>query len=165
MGIMDLDQQRTKSNEGLVKIFFEFVDKNSPIASESLWAEPAGTDLYRLRNIPFYVYGFSENDIVNVQEKEGRLVVKRVVERGGHSTYRIFLAEGTTEEKFSIDWIPLKRLGCFYERATRRLVAVDVPPGVDVYAVYAALEKGEKDKLWEFEEAHYARPLRDSRIQ
>ena len=34
------------------------------------------------------------------------------------------------------------------------LLAVDVPPGVDVYAAYTLLEKGEADGIWYFEEGH-----------
>ena len=66
----------------------------------------------------------------------------------------------TTEEKFARDWEPLEKLGCTYERANRRLVAIDVPPRSDVYAVYAVLEDGEKDGLWEFEEGHCGHALR-----
>jgi hypothetical protein len=50
------------------------------------------------------------------------------VERCGHSTYSAFLAEQTTEEQFNKDWVPLGELGCSYEPATQRLIAVDVPP-------------------------------------
>lgn len=157
---MDLDDERKNSTEGLVKLVFDLPGQDSPMETESLWAEPVGDNLYRLRNVPFYVYGFSEQDTVRVEEKEGRLAVKCVVHRGGHSTYRIFLPEQTTEEQFSKNWIPLEKLGCTYERATRRCVAVDVPPHADVYAVYGVLESGERERLWEFEEGHCGHPLR-----
>ncbi len=57
-------------------------------------------------------------------------------------------------------WRRLQELGCTYERANRRLIAIDVPPRTDVYAVYRVLEEGEKAKYWEFEEGHCGHPLR-----
>jgi hypothetical protein len=159
---MEPDKQRPESSEGLVKVTFDLPERDGSGTTESFWAEPVGGNLYRLRNVPFYLYGFSEQDTVRAEENEGRLAVTGIAERGGHSTYRILLPEQTTEDQFSKDWAPLGKLGCTYERATRRLVAVDVPPHADVYAVYDVLEKGETDRLWEFEEGHCGHPLRQA---
>ena len=159
---MESDKQRPQPGEALVKIVFNLPGMAAPLTTESLWAERIGANLYRLRNVPFYLYGVSEQDIVRAEETDGQLLVSAIVDRGGHSTYRIFLPEQTSEEQFSGDWVPLHELGCTYERATRRLIAVDVPPHADVYAVYEALELGEKDRRWEFEEGHCGHPLRDS---
>lgn len=90
--------------------------------TESLWAEPIGGDRYRLRNVLFLAFGFSEQDVITAKEGDGALRVTGVAIRGGHSTYRLVLPEDTNEEKFSQDWIPLKNLGCSYERARRRYV-------------------------------------------
>ena len=156
---MSTDNHSSGSEAGLVKVVFD-LSKDGLDATESLWAEPAGDCLFRLRNVPFFARGFSELDVVRVEQSDGRLVVKSVDERGGHSTYRIFLPEKTTDEKFSGDYAPLAGLGCTYERSNRRLVAIDVPPQTDVYAVYAILESGEANGLWEFEEGHCGHPLR-----
>jgi hypothetical protein len=157
-----MESQRPQPDEALVKIVFNLPDRCAPLTTESLWAEPLGANLYRLRNVPFYFYGVSEQDVVKAEEANGQLLVSATVDRGGHSTYRIILSEQTSEEQFSQDWVPLHELGCIYERATRRLIAIDVPPHVDVYAVYEALELGEKYRRWEFEEGHCGHPLRDS---
>ena len=156
---MEPDRERHELAEQLVKIVFNLPKNDGPVATESLWAEPLGANVYRVRNIPFYLYGFSQDDVVRAEESDGRLVVTGIVDRGGHSTYRIFLPEKTSEERFSKDWLRLGELGCTYERATRRLVAIDVPPHADVYAVYEALENGERDQIWEFEEGHCGHPL------
>jgi hypothetical protein len=158
---METHSREPQFHEELVKIIFNLPAKDGPIASESLWAERLGSNLYRLRNVPFYLYGVSEQDIVRAEENDGRLTAAGIIDRGGHSTYRIFLPEQSSEEQFARDWIPLQELGCTYERATRRLVAIDVPPHTDVYAVYDVLERGEKDRRWEFEEGHCGHPLRD----
>jgi hypothetical protein len=147
--------QHSESNDGLVKVVFDVPEQDGSVyKTESLWAEPVGDSGYRLRNVPFEVFGFSEQDVVAAQEQNGVLAVVGIVARGGHSTYRLVLPDDTTEEKFLKDWTPLGELGCTYERATRRFVAIDVPPHADIYAVYYALEEGEKAHLWEFEEGH-----------
>lgn len=158
---METDKQRPKPNDELVKIVINLSENSEPVATESLWAEHLGSNLYRVRNVPFYARGVSEQDVVKAEEKDGRLVVTGIVDMGGHSTYRIFLSEQTPGEQFSKDWVSFHELGCTYERATRRLVAIDVPPHADVYAVYEALEFGERSRRWEFEEGHCGHPLRD----
>jgi hypothetical protein len=143
------------ADEGLVKVVFDVPDRKGHVfKTESLWAEPLGNDTYRLRNVPFEVFGFSEQDAVTARESEGFLKVAGLAARGGHSTYRLVLPVTTSEEQFLQDWAPLQELGCTYERATRRFVAIDVPPASDIYAVYRLLEAGENANRWEFEEAH-----------
>ena len=158
--------QRSESDEGLVKVFFDVPEKDgSVMKTESLWAEPLGGDRYRLRNVPFLAFGFSEQDVITAKEDNGALRVTGVAIRSGHSTYRLVLPEDTSEEKFLQDWVPLKELGCTYERATRRYIAIDVPPPADIYAVYNALEEGEGAGLWEFEEGHCGHLLPKTRPQ
>jgi hypothetical protein len=158
--------RRSESDEGLVKVFFDVPEKDgSVMKTESLWAEPVGGDRYRLRNVPFLVFGFSEQDVITAEDDKGSLRVTGVAIRGGHSTYRLVLPENTTEEKFLQDWTPLKELGCTYERATRRFVAIDVPPAADIHAVYKALEDGESTGRWEFEEGYCGHLAPQSRPQ
>ena len=121
-----------------------------------------GSGLYRLRNVPFLAYGFSERDIVMTEQREDWPVVTGIAEPGGHSTYRIVLPKETTEDEFLKNWARLGALGCTYERATSRLVAVDVPPQTDIYAAYDALENGENSKAWEFEEGYCGHALRET---
>lgn len=76
--------------------------------------------------------------------------------RGGHSTYRILIKEGESirSPKFLEHWQPLQNMGCTYEQAKSRWLAIDVPPRTDIFAAYALFEKGEVDEIWTFEEAH-----------
>ncbi len=146
------------NGENLVKVVIDLNDESYGV--ESLWAEPVRAGQYRLRNVPFMAYGYSELDVVNADEVAGQLHVTGVAERGGHSTYRVFLTEPMNDEAFGALWEPLRQLGCTYERANNRLIAIDVPPDADVYAVYMTLERAEETKLWEFEEGHCGHPLR-----
>src|SRR3974390_2736110 len=98
------EERRPEAEEGLVKVTFDLPDMD---ATESLWAEPLGNCVYRLRNVPFFVRGYSEQDTVRAEEDEGRLTVRCIVGRSGHSTYRVYLPEDTTEDQFSQDWTPL----------------------------------------------------------
>jgi hypothetical protein len=47
--------------------------------------------------------------------------------------------------------------GCSYEEGV--VLSVDVPPSVDIYAVYDLLEAGEIAGVWAFEEGHCGHPL------
>jgi hypothetical protein len=97
-----------QSNDGLVKVVFDVIEKDGSFnKTESMWAEPVGDNRYRLRNVPYLVFGFSEQDVVTTREVEGRLAVSGVASRGGHSTYRLVLPEDTTEDQFLMDWAPL----------------------------------------------------------
>lgn len=129
-------------------------------ATETLWAEPIGGDRFRLHNVPFYAYGVSYDDTVLAPETDGGRFVQGVSERGGHSTYRIFVSNTETLERFPEYWAPLESLGCTLERATERLFAVDVPPEADIYGVYDGLTKGEASGVWDFEEAHVGHVLK-----
>jgi hypothetical protein len=154
-------ERHDQHERNLVKVTIAL--KDDAYAVETLWAAPVGDGRYQLRNVPFLAYGFSEDDVVTAAEDNGRLVVADVAKRSGHSTYRIFLPEPTDEIVFAPLWKPLADLGCTYERANMRLIAIDVPPDTDVYAVYEVLEHGERAKTWAFEEGHCGHRLREWR--
>lgn len=117
---------------------------------EILWGQPLGGKLFKIRNAPFYAYGCSLGDVVAAdRDVFGRFVFEKVVERGGHSTYRLIASKGK-EERFQKYWAPLARLDCGYER-TGRLYAVDAPPNADINRVLELLAKGRSDEAWEFE--------------
>jgi len=127
-------------------------------ATERLWAERIGNSRYRLRNSPFFAFGVSAEDIVFGDETDSQIIFKAVSIRGGHSTYRLMIATKRENAAFAKHWEPLQRLGCSYEEG--RVLAVDVPPAADVYAVYKLLEEGEAAGVWEFEEGHCGHSLR-----
>lgn len=147
-----------KESEHLTKVSIQL--KEPGYERETLWAEPIAEGSYRLRNVPFLAYGYSEQDVVRATPIDGWLVVSGVAERGGHSTYRLYFPEALSDEEFQPIWQPLAHLGCTYERANSRLIGIDVPPSSDVYAVYGVLEEGEAAQLWKFEEGYCGHPLR-----
>ncbi|MDZ4055541.1 DUF4265 domain-containing protein [Hydrocarboniphaga effusa] len=130
-----------------------------------MYAVPLEGGAFILDNSPFYVYGISCCDKFEAIKKDDRLIFSKVLERGGHSTYRIKLPPGADHNYFLILWETLKRMGCTYEGSssnTARLYAVDMAPSVNVEAAYAYLELKENDGAWVFEEGHYYDPQHGS---
>jgi hypothetical protein len=122
--------------------------------NEWMWAEPVAVGIYALRNVPFYAKGLSHEDIVRTEERDGVQVVVEVVEHRGHSTYRIVARDGREAPQAKAVLNHLAGLGCGLEPATRTLVAIDVPPHVDVHDVYGVLAQAEGQGTIDFEEGH-----------
>jgi hypothetical protein len=156
--------RREHFDSGLVKVAFDLVEgpfaiDEPPFGSESVWAAPLDERLFEIRNSLFYVYGVSWRDVVEAEEVDDCLTAVAVSERGGHSTYRVILAEAVSHATWDEEWAPFQAQGCTYEGAEGRLIAIDVPPRGDVAAVFRLLEEGENLGLWEFEEAHCGHPV------
>jgi Domain of unknown function (DUF4265) len=142
----------------LVRIVFE-LDPSAwhGNATERLWAEPVGRGRFRLRNSPFFAFGVSFEDIVFGEERGAEICFTGVSMSGGHSTYRLILADRGRGSAFQKQWEQLASLGCSYEEG--RVLAVDVPPPASIDAVYKLLEDGLANKVWDFEEGHCGHPL------
>ena len=104
---------------------------------ETLWAFDLGNQRYKLDNTPWYAYGVSAGDIIEAESDttDGFPVFRRVVEKSGYRTIRILSEQGFGDELFQ----QIKGLGCSFEGATRRFVAIDIPPEVDLQTVVAFL--------------------------
>jgi hypothetical protein len=123
-------------------------------ATETLWAERIDERRLRLRNVPFYAFGVSAEDVVFVRPADGIFEFEGVSIRGGHSTYRVIISGDAKEQ-----WARLAKLGCTYEQGPGSLRAVDVPPSADIREVYSALDQGEQEGTWDFEEGHCGHPF------
>lgn len=112
---------------------------------EELWATPSG-GAFRLDSSPFFENRVSKGDVVTASiQGEGFLQFERVVERGGHSTFRALV----DPERGDVDSLmaELRRLGAECEVTLDHLVAVDVPPKV-FEAVEDFLVKGKEAEKW-----------------
>lgn len=141
-----------------VKVRFELNPEDQQgYQVENLWAEPMGSKKFRLLSIPFFVFGVSAEDTVEARSEQDAYVFEKVVGRGGHSTYRIFLRGGRTinDPEFQMRWRSLAAQGCTFENANDRFISVDVPFGTDVVRVYQTLQLGGEEGIWAFEEGHY----------
>jgi len=104
----------------------------------------------------------SFGDVVKAKTIGGQPIVQAVEQRGGHSTYRLFLSSGiaTSDDPFKKYWQPLESLGVTFERANDRLLSLDVPSHSDVNQAYELLQAGEDAGAWDFEEAHCGHALK-----
>jgi hypothetical protein len=122
---------------------------------ETLWATPAGKDLYRLENSPFFAYGVSWLDVVEARpDVAGQLAMLRVAEKSGHRTVRLILEEPPSESSETSALLErLQALGCTYEGVNPRYLSVDVPPETVLRAVTDLLiRSGEQ---WEHADPTY----------
>ena|SRR5437868_11574698 len=149
----------------LVKIFFPTdSDDWHGATGEWMWAALHGTEGYRIQNNPIHAYGISYHDVVSAMPTpDGFLHFSGIIERGGHSLYRVRLEEGASTADFLDRWPPLEMAGCAYESSSspEDIFSIDVPPDVDVYFVHAVLSKGHEDGVWDFEEPSFQHELVD----
>jgi hypothetical protein len=139
----------------LAKIALKGPDGNT----ETVWAEPMGSNRYRLMNVPFIAFGLSIGDVVTAKGHRGPPIFEAVVKRGGHSTYRIARQDGVSDDQLALLLRELRDLGCGVERFTPRTYGVDVPPKSDIYATYRWLEEGMARGTWWFDEVHVGHAL------
>lgn len=147
---------RTSTHQNFRQIGFRLDPEDwDDLEIEWLWSEPLGDSEFMLQSLPFFVYGVSFGDVVLADEEDGRLFFVRTTKRGGHSTYRLLLAEGSSVDspEFCAHWVPLEELGCRFELARTSWLSVDIPPEADINMAFARLELGEADGVWQVFEA------------
>jgi hypothetical protein len=113
---------------------------------ETLWADPADApDAYTLDNVPWYAYGVSLGDVVEAHAvADGMLEMTRVLRKSGNRTLRVLLTvamparEWTAESRRLVDGI--RERGAGIENMNKKLVAVTVPPAVDLLALAAYID-------------------------
>lgn len=130
-----MGERHDRAPEGYVKI--ELRDPDGYV--ETAWGQrlEPGRDEFRLDNNPFYAYRVSAGDII-----EGKLVTPglyrfvRVVRPSGNRAIRLafetFKSDAPEAEPILGG---LTSLGCDYEGMFGRVVAVNIPPDVDLARV------------------------------
>ncbi len=120
---------------------------------EWLWAEPLGSGRFRIESTPFFAYGVSHGDVVVAEEAGGLPRLEGVERKSGHRTLRIALAEWDVDRPEVSRFLEeLLVVGCTYEALPPKLVALDVPPDVDVGEVVSRLQVQVSDGIlvWEW---------------
>lgn len=136
-------------------------------SSEGIWAKlvkalPPHRAIVEVRNIPAPTKILSFGDKISVVYSEGRVEFDAMIERGGHSTYRVFAENKSFDASRMLDMI--KAMGCDWEMGKHRggqLDALDVPPEANIHDVYEILDKGQREGHWLFQEGYVAHPRRD----
>lgn len=122
---------------------------------EWLWAEPLGSERFRVESTPFFAYGLSHGDVVRGGQEDGKTARFSDVERkSGHRTLRVALDLDLDLERPEIQRFldDLLALGCTYEAMPPKIVALDVPPEVEVGEVVTRLQTQRRDGVlvWEW---------------
>jgi hypothetical protein len=150
-----------ENEQNMVKIKIP-LPENDPSGGEAewVWADRAGDDTFVVRNVPTFANGLSCGDTVRAKQEDGVLVFDRVVQRGGHSTYRVYAKSDRKSPEVTAVIQTLEKVHCDVEPATNKIVGIDVLPEADIYEVYRVLEEAEQAGVLEFDEGHCGHPLR-----
>ncbi|NML35507.1 DUF4265 domain-containing protein [Paraburkholderia antibiotica] len=135
------------------KILFKLdvVEGYPPVSMESVWSEPVASDLFKVRNIPFYTKDVSLDDEVAVDVgKDGELLFKEVVRPSDNSTLRVVVFDEGVNKIEAIQET-LVRLGCAWEGMGTRLFSVNVPRAINLDDVLAVLEEYTRDGWADYE--------------
>jgi hypothetical protein len=121
---------------------------------EWLWAEPLGKGRFRLESAPFFAYGLSRGDVVRAPEAAELPRVEQLDAKSGHRTLRVALDPEWDLDRPEIQAFlsELTDMGCAVEALPPKIVALDVPPEVDVATVVERLQIPYRDGvlLWEW---------------
>ncbi|MCR8648032.1 DUF4265 domain-containing protein [Leptospira interrogans] len=133
------------------KLRFNFENSGGSLETESIWVI-ANEEGYIIDNIPFYVKEIAIGDLVSAtQDSNGHLWFSQLLKPSGHSTIQIWFSDISTLSEIRSK---LSQLGCSSEISEiPQLIAVDIPPNVDYSIVQGFLEEGEKNGLFEYQEA------------
>lgn len=143
------------TGEGLVRIRIRIEGGEGAPAEDAVWAESLGSERYRVESCPFYAYGISRDDVVRAASAgEGGPVLDDVLEKGGHRTLRLTLGPSVELRSTAVQRI-LERLidlGCTHELLRPRLVAIDLPPEVDLEVAAELLQEAARSGAlsWEW---------------
>ncbi len=135
-----------ETGEGLVRIRIRLEGAGEPgPAEDSVWAESLGSDRYRVESCPFFAYGISRDDVVRAASGAGEVgpILDDVLEKGGHRTLRLTLGNSVELRSAPVQRIleKLIDLGCTHELLRPRLVAIDLPPEVDLEVAAELLQE------------------------
>jgi len=125
----------------LVKIGFR--DDEGDV--ETLWAFDLGDGRYKLDKTPWYQYGVSTQDIISASpEPDSMLFFVGILAKSGYRTLRV-----QSEEPISPRFLEqLIAVGCSYEGANPKFIAIDVPPAVELSVPVGLLCNS--GLLWEY---------------
>ncbi len=117
---------------------------------ETLWASEEGEGLYRVDNIPFYVYGISSGDLISAEKEGEELMFKKLVRPSSNTVFRLYVSDAAAMQAIRDSF---RELGCESELShLPKLVAVECPGNVSFAPVAAFLEQGEESGQWKYDE-------------
>ncbi|QIQ21436.1 DUF4265 domain-containing protein [Zophobihabitans entericus] len=141
-------------NDEYVKVTFPLKrDKNGypPTDYESIWTKKNNENHYIIDNIPFYIYGISKGDSVIFHLEQGEYFVSKITQRGGHSTFRVYVFN---QKNLNSILKKIQQLGCFTSSSTNSTYfSLDVPPSIDLSIIDNYLSNLTISGIIEYEDA------------
>lgn len=141
-----------------VKVYFDLPRDDvdwPPVTVESVWAEKVDGDVVRLDNVPWFVRGVANGDLIRVEPgADGLLWAAEHLQWSGNCTIRVVsFRTGPLHGSLQRVLDAFRPFGVTGEGAQQfGLVALEVPPGADLVAVQRVLRAGARDGWWEYEE-------------
>ncbi|HET6251966.1 MAG TPA: DUF4265 domain-containing protein [Tepidisphaeraceae bacterium] len=137
-----------EGHESNILVKVQFYD--SIVGYENLWALPLGGSHYRIENVPFFIYDIAFGDVVEASLTDtGVLRFSNVFARSTNRTLRARSdALITDSPRSSRIAASLEELGCRVEIHHDRLLAINVPVGVNLKRVTDLLANAGLD--WEY---------------
>jgi hypothetical protein len=133
----------------------EVVDHWPPVGAERIWAVPVGDDRYRVANVPWFVYGVAEDDLIRaVADKEEKWPhFVEFIEWAGNYVIRLMPTGKCTEQNIMDAFAELDITGEAMGGDPLSMVALNVPADADLTRIKALMLAGKADGRWEYEEA------------
>jgi hypothetical protein len=121
-----------------------------PADVEGVWAEETGDGGFIIDNIPFFTREATLGDVVEATRSGDELFYASTRERSGNSLLRVVFFGGHDPSGLRSE---LAKLGCSTEQShLQSLIAVNVPPAVNIEEVRALLDDGSSKGCWDYEE-------------
>lgn len=135
-----------------VKIRFglpQWANGYPPCCTEGLWATPLGGGAYRVANAPWFVLNVALGDVVRaVPDRDGELWAVERTEKSGNCTIRV--APMDVDQQTVCD--TFGALGIYGEGYGDSVLALNIPADAEFRLIKAALQQGEADGRWVYEE-------------
>jgi hypothetical protein len=147
----------TDTDHPTAKVVFRVANDDGSFEVETLWAYDLGDDRYKLDNLPFYAYSVSVDDVIYApaDPDDGRPIFQKVLTKSGNRTVRVVFDLPIEPGNRSDEVLKgLVALGCSYEGANSKYIAVNIPPVIELNAVRDYLIKC--DAQWEHADPTHA---------
>jgi hypothetical protein len=122
-----------EENEVLLRVRFPDDEPSIAPLLDTLLVEPLGDGLWRLLESPVWSDYASWHDVVEAEELDGELLVRRVVERSGCRTIRLFVPQSFPQSQPGLKLCDrLLRAGGMWEMYAEGYLMMNVPQEGDV---------------------------------
>lgn len=138
------------------KVIITYYDVNKNLAEEKLWIEKIHDGNYKIKNIPFFAPNLAYDDIISIEEDEGRLYFEDLIQPSGHSTIQIVVlnTEKTNEIIENIE-----KFGCFWEGMDNQsYLAVNILSSINYTGIKQYLESMLDNNFLDYKEACLSDP-------